>query len=99
MIFFVGIRTHRKASAAIPGLASPSGSTSARPTLEDLQREPTIYLVPECDSEDQAIECLGENVSDIFEEHLDGWYRVPRVWPTKRDLTRSDAGLSLAFTP
>jgi hypothetical protein len=61
--------------------------TSARLTLEDLQREPTIYLVPECDSEDQAIESLGESVSDIFEEHLDGWYRVPTVWPTKRDLT------------
>ena len=37
--------------------------TSARLTLEDLQREPTIYLVPECDSEDQAIESLGESIA------------------------------------
>jgi hypothetical protein len=25
-------------------------------------------------------------VREIFEEHLDGWYRVPAVWPKKRDL-------------
>lgn len=60
--------------------------TSAHLTLADLQREPTIYLVPECDNQDQAIEYLGESVRDILEEHLNGWYRVPRVWPTKRDL-------------
>ena len=34
-------------------------STSAHLTLEDLQREPTIYLVPECDTEDQAVEYFG----------------------------------------
>jgi|SRR5450755_763584 hypothetical protein len=61
--------------------------TSAHLTLEDLRQEPTIYLVPECDSEDQALEYLGNSAADIFEEHLDGWYRVPEVWPTKRDLT------------
>ena len=53
--------------------------TSTDLTLEDLQREPTIYLVPECDSQDQAIEYLRESVGEIFEEHLDGWYRVPAV--------------------
>jgi hypothetical protein len=26
-------------------------------------------------------------VRDIFEEHLDGWCRVPAVWPKKRDLS------------
>jgi hypothetical protein len=61
-------------------------STSAHLTLEDLQREPTVYLVPECDSQDQAIEYLEESVRDVFEEHLDGWYRVPAVWPKERDL-------------
>ena len=54
-------------------------STSADLTLEDLQQEPTIYLVPDCDSLNQAIEYLGESVAEIFEEHLDGWYRVPAV--------------------
>jgi hypothetical protein len=60
-------------------------STSAHLTLADLQGEPTIYLVPECDNEEQAIEYLRESLTDIFEEHLDGWYRVPGAWPKNRD--------------
>jgi len=58
------------------------------------QQEPTIYLVPDCDGLNQAIEYLGENVAVIFQEHLDGWYGVPAVWPTFQL-----CGLSLAFTP
>ena len=33
-------------------------STSAHLNVQDLQQEPTIYLVPECDSLDQALDCL-----------------------------------------
>ena len=73
--------------------------TSTHLTLEDLQREPTIYLVPECDSQDQAIEYLGESVGEIFEEHLDGWYRVPAVGLRTEICGHSNAGLSLVFTP
>jgi hypothetical protein len=72
-------------------------STSAQPTLEDLQREPTIYLVPECDSQDQAIEYLGEGVKDIFEEQLDGSYRVPAVWPAKRGLVTFQRWFEFSF--
>ena len=61
--------------------------TSVHLTLDDLRREPTIYLVPECDSEEQALECLREVIGDIFEEQLNGWYRMPSVWPTERDLS------------
>ena len=31
-------------------------STSAHLTLDDLQLEPTIYLLPECDSKEEALE-------------------------------------------
>ena len=71
--------------------------TSTRLTLEDLQREPTIYLVPDCDSQDQAIAYLGESVRDIFEQHLDGWYRVPAGWPEKRDLTAFQCWFEFSF--
>lgn len=54
-------------------------STSAHRNVQDLQREPTIYVVPECDSLDQAPEYLGESIRNIFEEQLDGWYRAPKV--------------------
>ena len=72
-------------------------STSTHLTLEDLQREPTIYLVPECDSQEQAIEYLGESVGEIFEEHLDGWYRVPAVWPKNRDLPTFQRWFEFSF--
>ena len=71
--------------------------TSARLTLADLQRESTIYLVPECDSQDQAIEYLGQSVRDIFEEQLEGWYRVPAVWPERRDLPTFQRWFEFSF--
>ena len=60
--------------------------TSAHLTLDDLRQEPTIYLLPEWDSKEEALEHLREVSNWIFEEQLDGWYRVPSVWPSKRDL-------------
>jgi hypothetical protein len=48
--------------------------TSTRLGLQDLQREPTAFLVPECDSREPAIEYWGECVTEVFEEQLDGWY-------------------------
>jgi hypothetical protein len=33
-----------------------------------------------------GIGCHGSPRIVVFEEHLDGWYRVPGVWPSKRDL-------------
>lgn len=61
-------------------------STSAHLTLEDLRLEPTIYLLPECESEAEAIEYLREVCNEVFEEQLNGWYRVPSAWPSERDL-------------
>jgi hypothetical protein len=60
--------------------------TSAHLTLEDLTREPTIYLLPEWESNHEALEHLREVSNSIFEEQLNGWYRVPAVWPRERDL-------------
>jgi hypothetical protein len=28
---------------------------------------------------------LGERITDIFGEQLNGWYRVPATWPKRRD--------------
>ena len=60
--------------------------TSAQLTLEELRQEPTIYLLPEWETEDEALEHLAEVSSEIFEEQLNGWYRVPSVWPEDREL-------------
>jgi hypothetical protein len=58
--------------------------TSAALSLEDLRREPTIYLLPEYNIEQEARGYLREYCSQIFEEQLDGWYRVPSTWPVDR---------------
>ena len=61
--------------------------TSAHLTLEDLRREPAIYLLPEWETEEEeAFEHLAEVSSEIFEEQLNGWYPVTSVWPADRDL-------------
>jgi len=60
--------------------------TSAELTLEDLRREPTIYLLPEWETEQEALQHLARVCSDIFEEQLNGWFRVPSVWPQERNL-------------
>ena len=60
--------------------------TSAQLTMEDLTREPTIYLLPEWETEEEAIEHLAEVSREIFEEQLNGWYRVPSLWPEDREL-------------
>ena len=60
--------------------------TSAHLTLQDLRREPTIYLLPEWETEEEALKYLAEGSNEIFEEQLNGWYRVPSVWPDNREL-------------
>ena len=60
--------------------------TSAELTLEDLRQEPTIYLLAEWETEKEALGHLAEVSNEIFEEQLNGWYRVPSVWPEDREL-------------
>jgi hypothetical protein len=59
--------------------------TSADLKLDNLRLEATIYLLPECDSETEARGHLEALCGRIFEEQLDGWYRVPSSWPKRRD--------------
>jgi hypothetical protein len=54
--------------------------TSSNITLLDVQGEPTVYLIPECDA-DELADVLRKVCEEIFEEQLDGWYRVPSIWP------------------
>lgn len=60
--------------------------TSAHLMLDDLRLDSTIYLLPECEGKEEGIEYLREVCTEIFEEQLDGWYRVPAAWPAERDL-------------
>jgi hypothetical protein len=59
--------------------------TSIELTLEDLRRDPTIYLLPEYDTDQQALSHLKKRCREIFEEQLDGWFRISSAWPAERD--------------
>ena len=39
----------------------------------------------------------GRGVRQIFEEQLDGWYRVPSSWPSQRDLDAFDRWFEWSF--
>lgn len=71
--------------------------TSAHLSLDDLRREPAIYLLPECENKGEAREYLEELCGQIFEEQLDGWYRVPSSWPHRRDLDAFDRWFEWSF--
>jgi hypothetical protein len=71
--------------------------TSRELSLEDLRREPTVYLLPECENAEEAREFLAEVCSEIFEEQLNGWYRVPSSWPMVRDLNAFDQWFEYRF--
>jgi hypothetical protein len=52
--------------------------------LKDLRLEPTIYMLPEYATEGEAREYLRECCGIIFEDQLNGWYRLASAWPTDR---------------
>ena len=58
--------------------------TSSELKLADLSIEPTIYLIPECEVPEDVVECLQDVCGEIFQDQLNGWYRVRAVWPTDR---------------
>ncbi len=60
--------------------------TNDKLSLEDLRRDSTVYLLPECESDEETLECLEEVCGRIFEEELDAWHRVPSSWPRQRDI-------------
>ena len=66
-------------------------------SLEDLRREPTVYLLPESENEEEVRERLKEVCGQIFEEQLDGCYRVPSSWPSRRDLDAFDRWFEWSF--
>ena len=72
--------------------------TSTHLTLNDLRDEPTIYLLPEYYTAEEAHQHLQSRCKEIFEEQLEGWFRVPTAWPTDRTFKAFKPGLSTTFT-
>lgn len=56
-------------------------------TLDDVERESTIYLIPEMDTETALRACLAERFVDILENELSAWEENERYWPNISDTT------------
>ena len=59
--------------------------TSRTLTLKDVS-EPTIYLLPGCEDDQDMIAHIRNYCDTIFEEELDAWYRDQSTWPVDRDI-------------
>ena len=59
-------------------------STSSDLTLRELGLEPTIYLIPECDTPEEVADVLHERCEEIFVEQLAGWFNDTTTWPPDR---------------
>ena len=58
--------------------------TSHELTLQELVREQTIYLIPECDTGAEVDQALRELCEEIFTEQLAGWFNDETTWPQDR---------------
>ena len=55
--------------------------TSRQLKLDDLNVEPSIYLLPNSDSDEQAKKNLRRICKQIFAHELNGWWSEPSAWP------------------
>jgi hypothetical protein len=53
-------------------------------TLDDMNEEPVIYLVPECESDEEFAAWIDNEFELIFQEQLAGWWTDVSTWPTGR---------------
>ena len=60
--------------------------TSTHLTLDDLRLEPTIYLLPEWETDEEVLKYLAEVCNEIFEEHIDHHRMESAVEPEKKGL-------------
>lgn len=58
--------------------------TSRNITLAEVAEDPTIYLIPECDSEEDIHEFLHELCEEMFVEQLASWLTDEETWPQDR---------------
>lgn len=62
-------------------------STNDDVALTDLEQEPDIYLVPECESDEEFERWIREFFPVIFEALLEAWWRDEDGWPKHRTFT------------
>jgi hypothetical protein len=65
--------------------------------LENLHQEPTLYLLAESESDEDAESLLAKSCARIFEEQLDGWHSAPESWPEDRSIENFRRWFTFSF--
>ena len=66
--------------------------------LEDVERESTVYLIGEMDSEEAIQAYLRERYLDILENELRAWEEDVRLWPETLDWALFEDFLQIEFS-
>jgi hypothetical protein len=61
--------------------------TSKDIALADINDEPTVYLVPTLETQDEFMERLEQYCDITFAEALGGWWTYEGSWPPDRGIT------------
>jgi hypothetical protein len=64
-------------------------------SMEYLQEDCTAILVPDLNSEEEALDYLADLKPLLFEMELEDWNRDPTTWPAKRTNELFDAWFEL----
>ncbi len=75
----VSIRAKEPVREWLAGLPSPITLS-----LEQINVEPSVYLVPDRDYDDDIELLKGGYWESIFEHELDNWWSEPHDWPQER---------------
>jgi hypothetical protein len=67
------------------------------PTLADVRRESTAYLIEECDMETEYQRTLRRHFRVIFENELAGWYTLEETWPKNRTFAMFQDWFDVSF--
>lgn len=66
--------------------------------LEDVERESTVYLISEMDSEEAIHAYLRQRYLDILENELRAWEEDVRLWPETLDWALFEDFLQIEFS-
>ncbi len=68
-------------------------------SLEELNREPNAYLIPEYDEEAEREGIMRNYYVKIFEQELWAWSRDENEWPVIRDYAAFKQWFQLEYAP
>ena len=83
VIYAESVGNRGEAKAALSGLAAHGRSNQPQYSLPEVVADPTIYLIPECDTEEDVSEFLRELCEEIFVEQLASWFTDESTWPAR----------------